>query len=218
MKSKTMWLVLLGVMVVCTQGQAKLLYETDFIGDDAIAGWITTDEAWTHDPAAGTFAVAGASGASAAYYEELELTDYKVTADVEVNNSAAAVVARFTSLSDPFYMCRYHPQNTVLQLYVINTNALLASLPLADMPELDPAQAYTVSIAVEGNLITGTLSQGDAEYSIQATDDTTTSGFGGIRVYGAGENVFSRFAIADFIDLTAYDPVPADEQTTYCVR
>jgi len=212
MKSKTMLLMLTSVMLVCTQIQAQVLYETDFVGDDALVNWLTTDDLWTHDPVAGTLTVAGASAASAAYYGKIELADFTVTADVEVNNSAAAVVARFASLGDPFYMCRYHPGNAQLQLYLINPTTLLASLPLADMPELDPALTYTLSITVQGNGVIGGLIQRDAEYSIEATDDTATSGFGGLRVWGGGENVFSHFAILGNSDAFAKDPVPANEQ------
>ncbi|NQV32755.1 MAG: discoidin domain-containing protein, partial [Phycisphaeraceae bacterium] len=202
--------VLVVVLCICTQLQAQVLYETDFIGDSAMTDWITTDDFWTHDPAAGTLTVAGAPAASAAYYGDLELTDFTVIADVEVNNSAAAVVARFTSLSDPFYMCRYHPQSAILQLYLINTTTLLASLPLAEMPGFDPAQTYAVSITVEGNSIAGSLIQGDLTYSVQALDDTATSGSGGIRVWGPGENVLSGFAILGLSKASAAGPVPVD--------
>ncbi|MCF7973726.1 MAG: discoidin domain-containing protein [Phycisphaerae bacterium] len=205
--------VLVVVLCICTQLQAQVLYETDFIGDSAMTDWITTDNAWTHDPVAGTLTVTGAVGASAAYYDNIELTDFTVIADVEVNNSAAAVVARFTSLTDAFYMCRYHPQDALLQLYLINPTTLLASLPLAEMPELDPVQAYTVSITVKGNSITGSLIQGDVTYSVQATDDTATSGFGGMRVFGGGENVFSRFAISGLSKALAETPHPAEAGT-----
>jgi hypothetical protein len=213
MKSKTMLLMLTSVLLVCTSIQAQVLYETDFLGDDAIADWVTTDNAWAHDPAAGTFTVSGAAAASAAYYSKIELADYTVTADVEVNNSAAAVVARFTSLSDPFYMCRYHPQNAILQLYLINPTTLLASLALAEMPDLDPAQTYAVSVTVQGNSVIGSLIQSDTEYSIEATDETATSGFGGMRVWGGGENVFGRFAILGLSKASAAGPVPADGGT-----
>jgi len=212
MKSKTMLLMLTSVLLVCTSIQAQVLYETDFFGDDAIADWVTTDNAWTHDPAAGTFTVAGAAAASAAYYSKIELADYTVTVDVEVNNSAAAVVARFTSLSDPFYMCRYHPQEAILQLYLINPTTLLASLALAEMPDLDPAQTYAVSVTVQGNSVIGSLIQSDTEYSIEATDETATSGFGGMRVWGGGENVFSHFTILGDFKAYAKKPFPADEQ------
>ena len=206
-------IVLVIVLGICSQLQAQVLYETDFMGDSAMTDWITTDDFWTHDPAAGTLTVAGASAASAAHYGKIELTDFTVSADVEVNNSAAAVVARFASLSDPFYMSRYHPQNAILQLYVINPTTLLASLPLAEMPGFGPAQTYAVSITVEGNSITGSLIQGDLTYSVQALDDTATSGFGGIRVWGPGENVLSGFAISGLSKAFAETPHPIEAGT-----